>query len=50
MTQNDDLHEEIDQLARKIELRIRSNEELLAEVEFDPRPRGLDRIVDALFR
>ena len=49
MNQNDDLHDDIDQLARQIETRIRSNEALLAEVEFAPKPSGLEQLKEALF-
>lgn len=49
MTQNDDLHDDIDQLARQIEIRIQSNEALLADVEFAPKESGLERIKNALF-
>lgn len=49
MNQNDDLHDDIDQLARQIETRIQSNEAFLAEVEFDPTPHGLQRLKEAIF-
>lgn len=49
MTENDDLHDDIDQLARQIEIRIRSNEAFLAEVEFDPKRSGLEQIKEAIF-
>lgn len=49
MNQNDDLHDDIDQLARQIEAQIRSNDEFLAEVEFDPKDGGLQPIKEAIF-
>lgn len=49
MNQNDDLHDDIDQLARQIEIQIRSNEAFLAEVEFAPKESGLKQIKEAIF-
>lgn len=49
MSQNTDLHDEIDQLAQEIEIQIRSNEALLDEAEFDPEEHGLKRIKEAIF-
>ena len=47
---DDDLHAEIDQLARQIERRITRNDAFLEETaDFDPGNRTIERIKETIF-
>lgn len=48
---NDDLHDELDQLAHRIEKEIQTNEEFLTsdEVHFDPKYREMKESAQAVF-